>query len=130
MTSPDKNLDLLTALSGALPTTATAPLSVQGILNIPVLSSTPVRVLLASTNGLYRRVKIVVVTAAVNVGWVPVVNGSATPTITAAGAGGANDASLIVGGSGATEFLVLSSNQELWMVSSANCVAQITVFEQ
>ena len=123
-------------LSPVLPApTNTAPLTATGILNLANLGTTPVKVLsgaTVTTGGGFtvRRCKLVGVSAA-NVAWTTVATGATAPTITALAAGAATEGSLIFGGSGATEWLTVPDDVDLYLVAGgAATVINLTVFQQ
>lgn len=118
-------------ITGALPTTATAPLTGQGILNQADLSTAARKVLSAGNDGKVRRVSLMGVTAGRNIAWTTVAKNAAAPTITALGDGSANEGKLIMGGGGASADLNLADNLDLYIVASAAATAfQLTVVEQ
>ena len=119
-------------ITGALPSTGTAPLTAQGILNLATLGTTPVLVYQAPSNaaGRVARVEITVISNA-NVAWTTVVGGAAAPTVTALGAGAATEGNLIFGGGGASKDFNIADGLDLYVVASAaNTVVNITVLIQ
>jgi hypothetical protein len=118
-------------ITGALPSTNTAPLTAQGILNGAALSTTPVKVLSAGNQNLIRRVSIMCVTAGRNIAWTTVARNAAAPAITAVGDGSANEGKLIIGGGGAFYEFNVADNLDLYIVASAASTAyQFSVVEQ
>lgn len=122
-------------LKGALPRSQNASLAAQGIANwqaATMTAGTVTKVITGGNNQLkVRRVKLVVVTAGVNLGWATVDAGTTpAPTLTAGGAGGTNDGTLLMGGGGATEEFSILDNVDLYVVCSANAVVQITMWEE
>jgi hypothetical protein len=116
-------------LTGALPLGNTAPLTTQGVLNLAAFSATT-KVIAGSDVSKIRRVKICILTAGVNAAWATVLTGAAAPTVTAAGAGGANEGTLIPGGGGAVEEFSIAGNLDLYLTTSASAVVQISMWEQ
>jgi hypothetical protein len=121
-------------LTGALPSSANTSLSAQGIGNWDAATMTgaaAIKVITGGSNkGNVRRVKVVVKTAGVDLAWKTVDASAAAPTLTAAGAGGANEGSLLCGGGGATEEFSVLDNVDLYVRTSAAAVVQITMWEQ
>lgn len=110
--------------------TGTPPLTTTGILNSAALGTTPVLVLDGACAGKINRVKIVLVTASRKLAYTTVAAGASAPTIAADGDGSADEGSLIIdaGTGGATEWITIPDNVDLYLVASAASTAyQITV---
>lgn len=124
-------INSLGPLQGPLGTPVnTKPALAQGIFNNTVGAAAE-KVLSGSTNGKKRRVKIVAPAPGTHLGWTTVTRGTTAPTLTAGITGGvATDGSLIEGGGGATEWLSLSDDVDLYLAGSGAGVAyQLTVLE-
>lgn len=122
----------LGGLAGELTTTTTAPLTGSGVLNLAALGATSVKVVSGSTlkaNSIFK-VKIACVTASRNLAYTVVAAGAATPAIKADGDGSADEGSLVLSSGGGVEFVSISGNKDLWLVSASSpTVCQVTVFE-
>jgi hypothetical protein len=117
-------------LSGTLTTTATAPLTNTGVLNKADLGTTCLRVIQGIGDGRRQyRVKLVGITASRNIAYATVASG-ATCAIKADADGSADEGSLIMGGSGASEWLAIADNLDLYVVASAASTQfQLTAFK-
>ena len=122
----------LGALFGSTVSPSTTPLTGAGVLNIPSLGTTCFLAVVgdSSKGNKTRRCKITCVTASRNIAWGTAAAGTATPAFTAYGAGAYTEGSLIMGGSGVSEWVSIPGNQDLWLSASAtSTVAQLTCFE-
>jgi hypothetical protein len=116
--------------------TATAPLgdagaNATGILNGAALGTTATKVVAGGQNqGKTRRCKIVCITASRNLAYTIAPAGTTGIAIKADADGSIDEGSLIMGGGGATEWVSIPDNFDLWLVASAASTAyQITCVE-
>lgn len=118
-------------LDGILPSVSGAALSAQGIANWTAaqFDGTTKKVISGGANkGSVRRVKVVCITPGVFLTWKTVIQGTAAPTVTAAGIGGVDEGTVIP--AGAIEEFSILDNVDLYMRGSAAAIIQITVWEQ
>lgn len=119
-------------LTGALPSSQNTTLTAQGIGNWTSAGFSATQKFIGGNgdpNAVFR-VKLVCKTAGVDLAWKTVVVGASAPTVTAAGAGGANEGTLLCGGSGATEEFSITGAEDLYVCPSAAAVAQVTLWVQ
>lgn len=104
------------------------------ITNSAALGTTPVKVLAAaaSPTGKTRRCKLVLVSSTGNIGWKHLPTTATAPTagtMTAAGAGAATDAILILQEQ-KFEYLNVKDDRDLWVVGSTTLTYQLSYVEQ
>jgi hypothetical protein len=110
---------------------STQPATGSGVFNSTVGTSAVKVLSSAGDPTKVRRVKIVAPVAGTNLGWTTVITNAAAPTLTATGTGTATDGSLVEGGGGATEWINLAGNLDLYLAASAAATPyQLTVVEQ
>jgi hypothetical protein len=120
-------------LTGALPTTATAPLTGSGVLN-STTGTTALKVLSGASDpkGKIRRCTLTCLTAGRNLSYATAIVNATSPTLTAVGDGtGTNDGLLIIGGGGAFRDFSIADNLDLYISASAAATAyQLAVVDQ
>lgn len=119
-------------LFGDTGTPSGSALSGTGVYNSAALGTTATKVLSGTTakGDKSRRCKMTCVTASRNMAWGIVPAGASAPTFKADADGSSDEGSLIMGGSGATEWVTIPATHDLYLVASAASTAvQVTVFE-